>query len=164
MPALMAAWLAETGSVTRCPGPMARASHGMDAAAQDTANRMLIASTGAGLAARDMDAIAPRAAPVACLPVAAGIVVSIQIMPPAISVWNRAGRLGRQPRPEPARLVSPNQSAAHPNKAACSHVAAAGSDRQIIAIRAAHIAPQKTAETHSASCADSAGARHGSVA
>jgi len=104
-----------------------------------------------------MDAIAPRAAPVACLPVAAGIVVSIQIMPPAISVWNRAGRLGRQPRPEPARLVSPNQSAAHPNKAACSHVAAAGSDRQIIAIRAAHIAPQKTAETHSASCADSPG-------
>src|SRR5215475_7392557 len=51
MPALMAAWLAETGSVTRRPGPMARASHGMDAAAQDTANRMLIASTGAGLAA-----------------------------------------------------------------------------------------------------------------
>src|SRR5262245_66190426 len=103
-----------------------------------------------------MDAIAPRAAPVACLPVAAGIVVSIQIMPPAISVWNRAGRLGRQPRPEPARLVSPNQSAAHPNKAACSHVAA-GSDRQIIAIRAAHIAPQKTAETHSGSRGDAAG-------
>ena len=157
MPALMAARLAETGSVTRRPGPMARASHDMDAAAQDTANRMLTASTGAGVAARDMDAIAPRAATVACLPVAAGIVVSIQIMPPAISVWNRAGRLGRQPRPEPARLVSPNQSAAHPNKAACSNVPAAGSDRQIIAIRAAHIAPQKTAETRSASCADSAG-------
>jgi len=157
MPALMTAWLAETGSVTRRPGPMARASHGMDAAAQDTANRMLTASTGAGVAAWDMDAIAPRAAPAGCLPVAAGFVVSIQIMPPAISVWDRAGRLGRQPRPEPARLLSPNQSAAHPNKAACGHVAAAGSDRQIIAIRAAHIAPQKTAEIRSAGCADSAG-------
>src|SRR5215813_8626977 len=100
MPAPMAAWLAETGSVTRRPGPLARASHGMDAAAQDTANRMLIASTGAGLAARDMDAIAPRAAPVACLPVAAGIVVSIQIMPPA-AMWRRRALTARSSRSEP---------------------------------------------------------------
>jgi hypothetical protein len=65
---------------------MARASHGMQAAAQDTANRMLTASTRAGVAARDMGAIAPRADPAGGIPAAAGIAVSIQIMAPAISV------------------------------------------------------------------------------
>src|SRR5262249_58217886 len=99
MPAPMAAWLAETGSVTRRPGPLARASHGMDAAAQDTANRMLIASTGAGLAARDMDAIAPRAAPVACLPVAAGAVPGHPRPPPPHQGRHYAGHCWR---PAPA--------------------------------------------------------------
>src|SRR5215468_11369226 len=63
----------------------------------------------------------------------------VELMP----VWKPAGRLGRQPRPEPARLVTPNHSPAHPNGATCRHVAAAGSDRQVIAIRAAHIALQR---------------------
>src|SRR5215469_10508761 len=125
----MAAWLAAAGPAPGAQGQWARASHGMDAAAQDTASRTLTTSTGAGVAARDMGAIAPRAAPVACGPVSAGIAVSIHVMAPAISVWNRAGRPGRRPRPEPARLVSPNQSAAQPNRATCSHIAAAGSDR-----------------------------------
>ncbi len=143
---------------------MARASHGRDAAAQDTASRMLTTSTGAGVAARDIGAIAARADPAGGIPVTAGIAVSIQVIAPAISAWRRAGRPGRRARPEPGRLASPDQSAVHPNRAACSHVAAAGSDRQVMAIRAGHIAAQKTAGTRSAGCADPAGTRRGSAA
>lgn len=40
---------------------MARASQGKDAAAQDAAGKMLATSTGAGVAAWDIGAIAPRA-------------------------------------------------------------------------------------------------------
>ncbi len=93
---------------------MARASHGMDAAAQDTASRILTTSTGAGVAARDMGAIAPRAGPAGGIPVTAGIAASIQIMAPAITVWRRAGRLGRRDpagagqagQPQPERSAS----------------------------------------------------------
>src|SRR5258708_12908029 len=42
--ALIAAWLAESGSFTRGPGPMARASHGMEPAAQATPTRILTTS------------------------------------------------------------------------------------------------------------------------
>jgi len=55
--------------------------------------------------------------------------------------------------PDPAaagKAGHPNHSAAHPNRAAGSHVAAAGFDHQVMAIRAAHIAPPKTAESQSA--------------
>src|SRR5260370_41188132 len=107
IPALIAAWLAETGSFTRGPGPMARASHGMDAAAQDTASRMLTTSTGAGVAARDIGAIA-RADPAGGIPAGAGITVGIQVMAPAISVWRRAGRLGPRAPPERLRAADPN--------------------------------------------------------
>jgi hypothetical protein len=89
-----------------------------------------------------MAAIAPRAGLVAGVPVTAGIAVSIQIMAPAISVWRRAGSKGRRAWPEPARLPRSNQSAAQPSRATCGHVAA-GSDCQVMAIRAAHITPQK---------------------
>jgi len=105
---------------------MARASHGMQTAAQDTPSRILTASTGAGVAGRDMDAITPRADPAGRIPATAGIAVSIQIMAPAISVCRTAGRPGRRTRPEPARLTSPNQSAAHPNTNAWTHAATAG--------------------------------------
>jgi hypothetical protein len=85
---------------------MARAGQGRDAAAQDAASRMLITGTGAGVAARDMGAIALRAAPAAGMPVPTGIAVSIHIMAPAISVWKRPGWLGLWAWPRPAGLVS----------------------------------------------------------
>jgi hypothetical protein len=81
---------------------------------------------------------------------------------PAISVWKAAGRLGRQLRLEPARLVSPNQSAAYPNRAAWSHVAAAGSDRQVI--RSQPRTSRCKRQPSSAGCADPAGLRRGSAA
>ena len=99
---------------------MAHASHGMDATAQDTASRTLTTSTEAGVAARDMGAIAPRAAPVVVISVTAGIAVSIQIMAPAIRVWKRAGGLGRSrpggpPRRRPALAAVPPASSAIPS-------------------------------------------------
>jgi len=53
-------------------------------------------------AVRDMGAIVPWAAPGVGMPASAGIVVSVHIVAPAISAWKRAGRLGRQRRPDPA--------------------------------------------------------------
>jgi hypothetical protein len=92
---------------------------------------MLTTSTGTGVPARGIAAIAPRADPGDVVPVRAGIAVSIQIMVLAISACRRAGRPGRRTRPWPARLVGPNPSAAHPD-------------------RAAHVTLQKTAEIRSA--------------
>jgi hypothetical protein len=133
----------------------------MDAATQDTASRILTTTTAAGVAARDMDTIVPRAGRI---PAAAGIAVSIQIMAPAIGVWRRAGRPGRRPRPKRAGLASVSRSAAHPNKATWSHAVAAGSDRQVMAIRAAHIVAQKTAGSRSAGRPHSARSRRGRAA
>lgn len=99
IPELIAAWLAETGSFTRSPGLMARASHRKDAAAHDTAGKMLMTSTGTGVAARGIGDIAPRVDPGDVMPVMAGIAVSIQVMVPAISACRRAGALGRRTRP-----------------------------------------------------------------
>ena len=70
----------------------------------------------------------------------------------------RAGGLGGRARPKPTSLPSPNQAATHPS----SHIPAAGSERQVKAIRAAHIALQ-TAETRSANGADLAGVGIGLV-
>jgi hypothetical protein len=92
-------------------------------------------------------AIAPPAAPAAGMPVSAGIAVSIHIMAPAISVWKGQAGWAASPGRSQRGWSGPNQSAAHTNRATCSRVAAAGSDRQVIAIRAAHIALQKTFET-----------------
>src|SRR5258708_38598444 len=124
IPALIAAWPAATGSFTRGPGPMARASHGIDAAAQHAASRTLTTSVGAGMAARDMAAIASRAGPVGVLGTA-GIAVSIQIMAPPISAGRTAGRLRRRTPPDPTIPASPNQSAALPSRAACRPLSAA---------------------------------------
>lgn len=99
--ALIAAWATEAGSFTRGPGPMARASHGMQAAAQAAASRMLTASTRAGVAARDMGIIAPRRGPAGGIAAAAGMAVSIQIMAPD----HQRMQNGRQARmPGPARI------------------------------------------------------------
>src|SRR5437868_3751302 len=100
-----------------------------------------------------MTAIAPRAGPAGGIPVLAGIAVSIQIMALAISMCSAAGRPGRRVRPGPARPSSADHSAAQPNTAAWAHAAAAGSDRQVMAVRAAHITTQDTTGTGPAASA-----------
>src|SRR5258708_10238284 len=79
--ALIAAWLADSGSFTRAPRPMARASHRMGAAAQDTASRMLTTSTGAAVAARDIGAIA-RSDPAGGTPARAPTTATHPPLPP----------------------------------------------------------------------------------
>lgn len=78
---------------------------------------------------------------------------------PAISVCRTAGGPRRRARPVPAGLASQDQSAAQPNTGVWAHAVAAGSDHQVMAIRAAQIAAQNTAGTRPAASAASAGPR-----